>query len=213
MMKDICRANLSRFLIRAISKIPETERSLILDIGCGTGVPTLVLSNHLNGIIHAIDSDETLLRELDKKILKFGLTKRIFTFHKSVLEIDLPSQLYDIVLAEGLLNVIGFEKGLQIVNKIIKDDGYFIIHDEFAKHEEKLILIDNYKYKIIDSFIIDEKTWWNDYYKCLEEEIALTDDTNKSDIYENELKDIESYKKQPQLFCSIYYVLQKRQFR
>src|SRR3989339_633658 len=104
MIKNICRNNHTKFLIRAISKMPEAEKLLILDIGCGTGVPTIELSKHLNGTIHAVDSDETLLRQLDEKIIKSRLSKRIFTFHQSIFEIDLSSQLYDIVLAEGLLN-------------------------------------------------------------------------------------------------------------
>jgi methylase of polypeptide subunit release factors len=43
-IKDQCRKNLSRFTERALSSIPELDNPIILDIGCGTGVPTILLA-------------------------------------------------------------------------------------------------------------------------------------------------------------------------
>jgi ubiquinone/menaquinone biosynthesis C-methylase UbiE len=209
-IKDICRNNLAEYLIKALSMISYIEKPLVLDIGCGTGVPTLILASHSNGTIYAVDSNDLSLSILRDKIIKLNLSERIITFHKSVLEIDFPDLKFDIIVAEGLLNIIGFESGLLLVNKIIKNGGFFIIHDEYSNKNKKLKIINRYNYKLTGSFELDENVWWDDYYQCLEKQILACQDCNTCKLFKNELEEIELFKKQPKLFRSRYFVLEKK---
>lgn len=56
-IKDNCRKNLLKYLLKAISTIPAIENPLILDVGCGCGVPTLALAENYDGNIIAVDID------------------------------------------------------------------------------------------------------------------------------------------------------------
>ena len=56
-IKDNCRKGLLKYLTKAISIIPIIENSRILDVGCRSGVPTLMIAEKFNGKITAVDPD------------------------------------------------------------------------------------------------------------------------------------------------------------
>lgn len=43
-IKDECRQNLCKYLSQAVSVLPPIEKPIIIDLGCGTGAPTLNLT-------------------------------------------------------------------------------------------------------------------------------------------------------------------------
>jgi ubiquinone/menaquinone biosynthesis C-methylase UbiE len=208
-IKDLCRGKLSRYLIQAISVLPRLNNPLILDMGCGSGVPTLILAEHFNSTIYAADTDEAALTRLEEKIRNSNLADRIIVMHRSVYDLDFADTCFDIIVAEGLLNIIGFEAGLSLADRFIKGNGYFIIHDEYAHPDEKAGIIQRSGYRLFHSFKLDEQVWWNDYYRCLEEKLESLDQKTTSALFTNEMKEIRLYKEQPLLFRSAYYILKK----
>jgi hypothetical protein len=98
--------------------------------------------------------------------------------------------------------VIGFEKGLPILIKYVKQNGYLIIHDEFLNDTEKKIMFGINNLELLNSFELDENVWWNDYYSCLEKSIKDHDL-----LFEAEISEIREFKKNAKKFRSIYYVL------
>lgn len=71
-IKDNCRKELLKYLTKAISIIPIIENPRILDVGCGSGVPTLMIAEKFNGTITAIDTDTKsidIFREKEKDLL------------------------------------------------------------------------------------------------------------------------------------------------
>jgi ubiquinone/menaquinone biosynthesis C-methylase UbiE len=140
-IKDECRQNLCKYLSQAISVLPPFEKPTILDMGCGTGVPTLTLAKYYNGVILAIDTDKEALDCIISKLTTQVVSSNIIVECRSANEIEFPLQNFDIVLAEGLLNIIGFENGLRLVSRYLKQNGFFIIHDEYKNHSAKLEVI------------------------------------------------------------------------
>ena len=63
--------------------------------------------------------------------------------------------------------------------------------------------------QILDSFVLDEQIWWNDYYKCLEKELSAISDTEFLKLFKLELLEIELYKKDSSQYKSTYYVIRK----
>jgi len=136
-IKDECRKNLNKYTIKAFSIIPKIDKPIILDAGCGTGVPTLALSELCNGNIFAVDPNQPSINWLTEKVTTLKLNNRIKIFNDSILNPSLFNFKFDIILAEGLLNVIGFETGLQILINYLKNERYLIIHDEFKNDLQK----------------------------------------------------------------------------
>lgn len=204
-IRDRCRRNLNQYTIEAFSLIPPIDKPLILDMGCGTGVPTLALMEISNGRIYAVDSDDSCLLWLNEKVKALNCADRIKVIHASAFDENLFDKKFDIVLAEGLLNVIGFETGLPVLIKHLKDIGYLIIHDECKFDGEKRALFKKYNLELLNSFVLDENVWWDAYYCCLEKSIR----TENESLFEEERHEIMEFKKNPEIFRSRYYVLKK----
>lgn len=205
-IRDNCRRNLAKYTLKAFSCIPKIDNPAILDVGCGTGEPVLALLEICNGKIYAVDSDKACVSILNEKVNALNYSNRIKVIHASLFDTNLFREKFDIILAEGLLNVIGFENGLPILIKHLKQMGYLIIHDELHNDAEKKNLFQKYNLKLLSSFILDEDVWWNDYYFCLEKSIKNKDDEL---LFEKEINEIIEFKKNPKSCRSIYYILKK----
>ena len=208
-IKDNCRKGLLKYFLKAISVIPVIDKPLILDVGCGSGVPTLALAEKFNGNITAVDNDTKLINRLEEKVNELNLSDRISIVNSSFLDIEFDENLFDIIVAEGFLNIIGFEKGFLEIIKLLKTNGYFVIHDEYRNHTHKIEFIESNNCKVLDSFRLDEHIWWNDYFKCLEKEISSQGNKEFLELFKTDLHEIELYKQDPSQFNSAYYVIER----
>jgi cyclopropane fatty-acyl-phospholipid synthase-like methyltransferase len=208
-LKDTCRKGLLPYMETAFSNIIDISNPEILDIGCGTGVPTLWLAEHYKGSVTAIDILQEPLQFLEQKVRAGNLQSSVKTICVSFPDYPFPHESFDIILAEGYLNIIGFETGFASVTSLLKKGGYFIIHDEFKDHNQKCEFIKNNRFRIAGTIHLDEKVWWNNYYHRLETEINKITDDNLRKLFSGDLKEIELYQKSPELFQSIYYVAEK----
>ncbi|MFC2096874.1 class I SAM-dependent methyltransferase [Bacteroidota bacterium] len=196
-IKDNCRKGLLKYLSKAISIIPIIDKPKILDVGCGSGVPTLLLADKFNGNITAVDSDKKSINKLAEKVKELNLSNRITIHNCSLFDIKVEKAQFDLIIAEGILNVVGFKK------------GFLIIHDEFSNQNKRIEFIENNNFKILDWFVLDEKIWWNDYFKCLEKEISSISNKEFLKLFKTDLKEIELSKKHSPQYNSVYYVIEK----
>jgi len=208
-IKDNCRKGLLKYLTKAISIIPIIENPRILDVGCGSGVPTLMMVEKFNGKITAVDTDTKSIDIFREKVKELNLSNRVTFYNSSFLDIKDKNNQYDLILAEGLLNVIGFQKGFLRIIKLLKRKGFIIIHDEFQNQNEKIEFIENNDCKILDLFVLDEQIWWNDYFKCLEKEISSNSNIELLKLFKSDIEEIKLFKKNPSQYSSVYYIIEK----
>ena len=209
-IKDKCRAGLLKYMAEALSLLPKISNPEVLDIGCGTGVPTIWLTENYGGIVTAIDAEKSALDWLNEKVIDKKLENKITTINISFFDLKAELFYFDIILAEGFLNIIGFEPGFVRLVEMLKGGGYFVIHDEYKDHEKKCDFIRKNHCDLVGTEFLDESVWWNDYYKQLEEEIESLDVIQRKDLFKAELNEIELYKKDPSPFRSIYYVVRRQ---
>ena len=200
---------LVKYLEKVLNDLPEFNNPKILDIGCGSGVSTLWMDERYTGTIMAIDTNKDLLDFLEHKIKRKKTSSRIEIKNLSFFNLVTEPEYFDLILAEGFLNVVGFEMGFKKVIAKIKQKGYFIIHDEYKDHEKKIELIHKNNCKILSSLLLDETIWWRDFYYQLEIEINKLENAHLCSLFINEINEIDQYKKNPSLFRSIYYVVLK----
>ena len=62
-IKDRLRKHLLKYTRRAFRMLPPLEKPRILDIGCGSGVPSIVLARLSRGQVIGLDIDPSLLAE------------------------------------------------------------------------------------------------------------------------------------------------------
>ena len=205
-IRDRCRRNLNQYTLKAFSQIPRMEKPHILDMGCGTGEAALAVLKRTDGHIVGVDADPSCLSRFREKVRGAEDGDRITIIQGSALDTDILKGKFDIVLAEGVLHIIGFEKGLNILLGHLHQNGYLIIHDGLDRDGEMRGLFAKYNLALLDFFVLDEAVWWNDYYKHLEEAVRGKD----SSVFREEISEIAAYKENPERFSSICYVLHRQ---
>jgi len=212
--KDHIRENLNKYTRKAFKLLPKCKNLHILDVGCGSGVPTIELAKISDGHIIGIDIDATSLNLLQRKIKKIGLNNRLSIIKDSILTMDFPEESFDIIWAEGSIFVIGFEKSIKRWRRFLKPYGFLVIHDENKDKTKKLGLITKYGYALIAQFEVTDDLWWLEYYTPLEQLIQefrhkypkdseLNSELNKDQI------EIDKCKSNSIVFSSFFVIMQK----
>lgn len=214
LQKDLLRGRLAPYTRRAFEMLPRLNHPSILDIGCGTGVPTLELARLSNGQTVALDISQLHLDELEDKLESAGLTGRVRTVRCSLFEIDFPDEAFDIIWAEGSIAVIGFERGLREWRRLLRLGGFLVVHDEIGNLASKLSQISRCSYSLLGHFTISEEIWWHNYYEPLEQRIQqlrteYRDDPDALDSLAKEEREVDMFKKEPRRFGSVFLAMQK----
>lgn len=211
---DQFRSAFSKYTIQAFKKLPKLDKPRILDIGCGSGVPTMELAKLSDGEVIGIDIDQDSLDRLKKKIEKAGLTNRVKAIKCNLLDIQFPDNSFDIIWAEGTLTTLGVEKSLRTWKRLLKSRGFMVIHDEikhFFKHRDK---VNRWGYDFIEHFSLPENAWWEEYYKPLEiklQELLKKYANDKAALKELEIhqNEVDIVKASPKSFQSVFCIMQK----
>jgi len=212
--QDHFRERFNKYTRRAFQMLPKMEKPRILDIGCGSGVPTIELAKLSNGEIIGMDINQSLLDKLNRKIEEEGFSSRVKTVKRSLFEIDFPDESFDIIWAEGSIWIIGFEKGLKEWRRLLKPNGFLVIHDEIKTVSNKLKNIPRYGYKLINHFSLPEDAWWTEYCKPLEIRIKelyvkYKNNSEALKIFKKYQSEIDMVKRNPKEHSSAFYIMRK----
>jgi len=214
--KDLIRRNLLKYTRRAFRTLPKIEKPHILDIGCGSGIPTVELAKLSGGDVIGIDIDQSQLDILKGRIEFEGLSDRIKIQKCSMEDIDFPDASFDIIWAEGSIMFIGFKRGLRSWRKFIKSQGFLVVHDELEGIETKLKQITSSGYKLLDYFILSKEVWWSEYYGPMKRVIQETqakhyNDPETLDALNNAQKEVDYFEQNPDRCSSVFLIMRKLQ--
>lgn len=213
LQKDRLRAVFNKYTVKAFQMLPELDNPSILDIGCGTGVPTMELARLSNGKVIGLDISQPPLEELMRKIDAACLSDRVKAVNCSLFEMDFPDESFDILWSEGSIFVIGFERGIKEWRRLLKPRGFLVVHDEIANMRKKLKQIPSCGYELLGCFTVNEDTWWSEYYSPLEKRIhelreKYSDDPLALAVLDKEQREVDMFKINPKRFSSVFFVLQ-----
>jgi SAM-dependent methyltransferase len=172
--------------IKALSFIDNLNGlSQIADIGCGTGGQTIVLAQHTTGNIIGIDLAPIMIEKFNNNVMKNNLQNRVKGLVGSMDKLSFKNEELDMILSEGAIYNIGFERGLNEWNKYIKQGGYLVVSEASWFTEDRPSEITDFwmdAYPEIDtipgciskmqkagyipiaSFIIPEYCWTDNFY-------------------------------------------------
>ena len=212
--QDHFREGLNKYTRKAFQMLPKLKKPRILDVGCGSGVPTIELAKLSDGEIIGIDINQSLLNKLNLKIEEEGFSGRVKTIKCSLFEIDFPDESFDIIWAEGSIWIIGFEKGLKEWRQLLKPNGFLVVHDEIKTVSNKLKKIPSCGYKLINHFLLPEDAHWTEYYRLLETRIKelyikYKNNLEALKILAKHQNEIDMVKRNPEEHSSAFYLMQK----
>ena len=168
-----------------------TDKSLIADLGCGTGGQTMTLAKYAQGHITALDLFPRFIDILNRNAEQLGFQDKVKGIVGSMTE-ELPFEKYslDLIWSEGAIYNIGFERGVNEWRKYLKTGAYIAVSEASwftDKHPEEInkFWMDAYPeidtipnqvakihkagYLPIATFIFPE-TCWTEHYFALHNE-------------------------------------------
>ncbi|MCK4580179.1 MAG: class I SAM-dependent methyltransferase, partial [Dehalococcoidia bacterium] len=185
-----------------------------LDVGCGSGVPTMELARLSQGEIIGIDIHQPSLDRFTRKIEEAGLSGRVKALKRSMVDMDFPDGSFDIIWAEGSIGAIGFERGLKEWRRFLKPNGFLVVHDEVGNITEKLEQVSSCGYDLLEHFTLHQDTWWTEYYAPLEKRIKelrtkCIDNPKALAALDSDQRFIDIFKKNPGRYGSVFFVMEK----
>ncbi|HEQ71885.1 MAG TPA: class I SAM-dependent methyltransferase [Spirochaetia bacterium] len=212
--KDFFRQNLRRYTWQAYQQLPAVPHPSILDLGCGSGVPTLELALLSKGIVTAVDTDKAALSVLRTKARALGLAARIKILQRDFTRLRGLREHFDIVWSEGAAAVIGFARALTDWRRFLKPGGFLVLHDDFQDHTHKLDAIPKAAYRLLDHFRIGPDIWFRDYFKPLKEHLDTLQEkyANRPDYLaalEKEEAEFRAFQEDPNRCASVFYLMQR----
>ena len=212
--KDLVRTRLLKYTRRAFRMLPRLDRPRILDIGCGSGIPTLELAKLSRGEVTGVDVDQAALNRLADRARKAGMGDRVRALNCSMFEMGFPDQSYGIIWSEGAIYPIGFERGLREWRRLLRPTGFLVVHDEQGNIEEKLEHIASCGYDLLGYFLLSQETWWQEYFAPLERLVDEFQARHAADPAVCEelgraRMELDMFRQSPERISSVYFVLKR----
>lgn len=222
----------TRKAYKMLKGLPEKPR--ILDIGCGPGMQTVELAKLSGGQIVALDFHEHFLEQLRETIQREGVADIVKPVKGDMCDLEYADGSFDVVWSEGAIFVIGFEQGLQEWRRLLAPNGYVVVseltwlqHDvpdeikEYMMHEypaiktveENIEVVQNSGYRLIGSFVLPVKSWWDNYYRPIEAKLPSLKTRYGSDeeamqVIKMQEIEIEMFRKFSDYYGYVFYIMQ-----
>ena len=208
------RAAFLKYTRAAFLRLPRLEKPRILDIGCGSGVPAMELAKLSAGEVIGIDIDQSCLDEFNRKIKEENLASRVKAINVSLFEMKFPDETFDVVWSEGVIGTIEFERSLKEWRRLLKHNGYLVIHYQVSRAADALSRIPQHGYRLVDTVPLPADAWWTEFYEPLEEKMStlLYKYRNNPDALKllNQYKsEMDMVKKNPRNFRAAFYIMKK----
>lgn len=219
---------------RAFQVIPDLPANpTVLDIGCGPGTQTVQLAKLSNGTVYAIDMHQPFLDQLQNQAEQHHVKKQIHPLKMSMMDLKFELASFDLIWSEGAIYIMGFQNGLESWKPFIKPGGYLAVselcwlkdnppqevkaywEDDYPgmkSNQENLKIIEQAGYTILDHFFLPENSWWDHYYKPIQERLNLlrsqyADQPEAIKMLDSSQREIDIFKNYFGWYSYAFYIL------
>jgi len=207
----------------------------VLDIGCGTGAPTIQLARQIDGTILAVDNHQPFLDELQRRARAEGVADRIQLRLQDMGDLNPAEGSFDLIWSEGALNIMGFREGLVACHALLAPGGslavtelcwlrsdppaecrefFANVYPAIAGIDTNLAAMRACGFDVIGHFTLPESAWWDPYYLPLENRLRsfrakYGSDPEKLDVIESVQKEIDVYREYSDFYGYEFYLMQR----
>ncbi len=208
------RESLLKYTRKTFLRLPHLTKPRILDIGCGSGVPTLELAKLSDGEVTGIDADQSCINELNRKIIEKSLSNRVKAINLSVFEMNFPDDAFDVIWSEGVIGTISFEQGLKEWRRLLKRNGHLVIHYQQRCVVNAVSSLSQYGYSLVDTVLLPADAWWTEFYEPLEGKMVTLlhkygDSVDALELLGQLQSEMVMVKKSPRDFRSAFYIMKR----
>lgn len=173
---------------RVLGMLPPGPFPLVVDAGCGTGRQTLVLAEGLQTPIHAVDTFEPFLKDLERRAAEKGLDHLIQAHCMDMVDIPKAFRGIDLLWSEGSAYSIGFPNALKTWREAIKPKGFAAVSElcwlrdnvptevrgffrreypDMRSLDQNRAVVGEAGYSLLDIHLVPPQTWVDGYYDVL----------------------------------------------
>lgn len=210
------------------------EKSLIADLGCGTGTQTITLAQTVPGHITAMDLFPQFIDIMKANVDLKGLSDRITPIVGSMGELPFEKGSFDLIWSEGAIYNIGFEHGINYWRDYLRPGGYIAVSEGTWFTDERPAEIEDFwmnNYPEINTIpakvaqmqaagyvpvatFVNPDSDWMDYFKphyaAGEAFLAKYPDSEMArDLVINQRRETELYKKYKKYYGYVFYIGKK----
>ncbi|MDG2335204.1 MAG: class I SAM-dependent methyltransferase [Myxococcota bacterium] len=165
----------------------------ILDVGCGCGAQTMALLRNTTAQVTAVDLSASLLARLRTSAQAEGVNDRLTPVECSMKDMPLAPNSFDLIWSEGAVYIMGFEAALESFRTLLRPGGRVAISEmawlvdppptaaaqwwekegaSVVHDREKRRCLERQGYRILDTFLLSDTGWWDNYLTPMAERIA-----------------------------------------
>ncbi len=144
--------------LRALEMVgPLPDEAQVLDLGCGPGKQTFVLSDAMpSARILAVDLHQPFLDRLDDETRRRGLTDRLTTMQVDMSCLNLSEGSVDLIWSEGAAYSIGFANALECWRPLLKPGACLAVSEAtWFRRDRSQEIIDFWEREYPDMLDVD----------------------------------------------------------
>jgi ubiquinone/menaquinone biosynthesis C-methylase UbiE len=192
-------ADFSRNILNALSALPLKPR--IADLGCGSGASALLLAQHYQSTVMAVDSSSVFIDELKAHAKQASLEHLIIPIQGDMAKLDWSAGSIDLLWSEGSAYNLGFEQALKVWRPLLANSGIAVISELswftddvpepataywqnaypiMSTETENIDRVNRSGFSVLSMHRLPSQAWWTNYYEPLRErmkQIKITPST------------------------------------
>ena len=221
-------ADFSRQILSGLTPLPPKPR--IADLGCGSGVASLLLAQHYQSTVKAVDFSAAFIDELKVRAQQAGLEHLIIPICGDMAELDWPAGSIDLLWSEGAAYNLGFAPALKTWRPLLANTGIAVISEmswftddppaparaywqdaypTMGTEAENRDRAREAGFAVLATHRLPSQAWWRNYYGPLRQrmtQVELTP-TMQSVIRETE-EEMRMFEQFSDAYGYTFYVLQ-----
>ena len=223
--------------LQALALVPGIgPESRVLDVGCGTGLQTLVLAQSSPARFVAVDSHAPFIDVLNQEAQRLGMADRLDARVGDMRHLDFAAGSFDLIWSEGAIAIMGFEAGLREWRRLLAPGGYMAVTEvcwmkpdpppdcaafwaqEYPAIRDAaalLAVIEECGYETVGHFDLPPSSWWEDYYRPLQQNVMEFRERHREERDAQELADqvqreIDIWHAYSDFYSYVFFVMRAR---
>ena len=217
----------SRSLMASLPGLPVKPR--VADLGCGSGVMTLLLAEHFGGPVKAVDLSVDFIEQLRRDVAAAGLGDRVEAICADMGALDWPPASLDLIWSEGAAYNLGFEHALTLWRPLLAPGGLAVISElswfsdarpgpvrdywqaaypVMGSETENEARAQQAGFEVLEVRRLPAEAWWRNYYDPLKARMQQVEQTPAmAAVIEETNTEIDLFRRFSDAYGYSFYVL------
>ena len=220
--------------LRALALVPGIgPETRVLDLGCGTGLQTRVLAANAPARFLAIDNHPPFVDVLNREAQRLGMADRLEARVGDMRRLDLAPASFELIWSEGAIAIMGVEAALRDWRRLLVPHGHMAVTEvcwtkpdpppectAFWAQEYPAIrdvstllaVIAECGYETIGHFTLPPSSWWDDYYRPLQQNVTAFRERHRDEADAQELagqvqREIDLWHAYSDFYSYVFFVM------